>query len=228
MCRMCSLGTHRASNGIKRIASCSLREDIFNQNGETSMQYLAGYGIRHAGIGAFTHKPMKSFMQKQSMSPASGTPFIKRMALFCVSHEGSPMLINSRVPITPEQRATASFKRQYEFDDPPCEKEFLMGRIPTGDVIWSLRRSIRDGNLWDRACSRCKQVTPVFEYEHRDEQGDRRRPVFGSPREGCTRKKLAEWLLCAESPDYAHLGYQTDFAITTVFYEQKKMKKPWY
>ena len=30
MCRMCSQGTHRASNGIKRVASCSLREDIFN------------------------------------------------------------------------------------------------------------------------------------------------------------------------------------------------------
>jgi hypothetical protein len=95
MCRMCSQGTHRASNGIKRIASCSLREDIFNQNGWMSMQYLEGYGIRHAGIGVFTHKPKKSLMLIQRMSPASGTPFIKRMALFCASQEGPPMLINT-------------------------------------------------------------------------------------------------------------------------------------
>jgi len=52
------------------------------------MQYLEGYGIRHAGIGVFTHKTMKSLMLKQRMSPASGTPFIKRLALFCASEEG--------------------------------------------------------------------------------------------------------------------------------------------
>jgi len=96
-----------------------------------------------------------------------------------------------------------------------------MGRIPTGDVIWSLRRYTRDGNLWDRVCSMCKQVTPVFEYEHRDEQGGQRRPAFGYLCEGCAQKKLAEWLQSAGSPDYAHLGYQTDFDIATVFYEQK-------
>ena len=61
----------------------------------------------------------------------------------------------------------------------------------------------------------------VFEYEHRDEQGEQRRPVFGYLCEGCAQKKLAEWLQCAESPDYVHLGYQTDFDIATVFYEQK-------
>ena len=96
-----------------------------------------------------------------------------------------------------------------------------MGRIPTGDVIWSLRRYTRDVNLWDRVCSMCKQATPVFEYEHRDEQGGQRRLAFGYLCDGCAQKKLAEWLQCAGSPDYAHLGYQTDFDSATVFYEQK-------
>ncbi len=96
-----------------------------------------------------------------------------------------------------------------------------MGRIPTGDVIWNLRRYTKDGNLWDRVCSTCKQATPSFEYEHRDDQGEQRRPVFGYLCEVCAQKKLAEWLQCAESPDYVHLGYQTDFDIATVFYEQK-------
>jgi len=36
-----------------------------------------------------------------------------------------------------------------------------------------------------------------------------------------TQKKLAEWLQCAESSDYVHLGYQSDFDIATVHYEQK-------
>src|SRR5438046_6736839 len=93
-----------------------------------------------------------------------------------------------------------------------------MGRIPTGVLIWSLKRYIRNGNLWDRVCFRCKHTTPVFEYEHRDEQG---RPSFHYLCEECAQKKLAEWLQCAESPDYVHLGYQTDFDIATVFYEQK-------
>ena len=70
-------------------------------------------------------------------------------------------------------------------------------------------------------CSRCKQATPVFEYEHRDEPEGQRRPAFGYLCEGCAQKKLAEWLQCTESPDYAHLGYQTDYEIATVFYEQK-------
>ncbi len=93
-----------------------------------------------------------------------------------------------------------------------------MGRIPTGAVIWSLKRNTRNGNLWDRVCIRCKQKTPVFEYEHHDEQ---KRPTFGYICEECAQKKLAEWLQCAESPDYVHLGYQTDFDTATVFYEQK-------
>ena len=93
-----------------------------------------------------------------------------------------------------------------------------MGRIPTGVLIWSLKRYIRNGNLWDRACFRCKHTTPVFEYEHHDEQG---RPSFHYLCEECAQKKLAEWLQCAASPDYVQLGYQTDFDIATVFYEQK-------
>ena len=93
-----------------------------------------------------------------------------------------------------------------------------MRRIPTGVVIWSLKRYTRNENLWDRVCSRCNQSTPVFEYEHRDE---RERSVFNYLCEECAQKKLAEWLQSAESPDYVHLGYQTDFDIATVFYEQK-------
>lgn len=93
-----------------------------------------------------------------------------------------------------------------------------MGRIPTGVLIWGLKRYIRNGDLWDRVCFRCKHTTPVFEYEHRDEE---ERPVFHYLCEECAQKKLAEWLQCAASPDYVHLGYQTDFDIATVFYKQK-------
>ena len=93
-----------------------------------------------------------------------------------------------------------------------------MGLIPTGVVIWSLKRYTRDKNLWDRVCFRCKQTTPVFEYEHRSEQ---EQPVFSYLCAGCAQKKLAEWLQCETSPDYVCLGYQTDFDIATVFYEQK-------
>ena len=89
-----------------------------------------------------------------------------------------------------------------------------MRRIPTGVVIWSLKRYTRNENLWDRVCSRCKQSTSVFEYEQE-------RSVFNYLCEECAQKKLAEWLQSAESPDYVHLGYQTDFDIATVFYEQK-------
>src|SRR5258708_20620636 len=60
MCRMCFPGTRRASKGIKQIANCSLHEDIFNQSGWMIMQYLAGYWIRHAGTGVFTHKTKRS------------------------------------------------------------------------------------------------------------------------------------------------------------------------
>ena len=84
--------------------------------------------------------------------------------------------------------------------------------------MWSLKRYTSDGESWDRLCGRCKQNTPIFEYEHRDEQ---ERPVFGYLCEECAQKKLAEWLQCAGSPDYVQLGYLTDFDIATVFYEQK-------
>ena len=93
-----------------------------------------------------------------------------------------------------------------------------MGRISTGVIIWSLKRYTRNGNLWDHVCARCKQVTPVFEYEHRDEQ---ERLLFSYLCEGCAQKKLAEWLQSADSPDYVSLGYQTDFDIAMVSYEQK-------
>lgn len=93
-----------------------------------------------------------------------------------------------------------------------------MRRIPTGVVVWSLKRYTKDQNLWDRTCFRCKRKTPVFEYEHLD---DSQRSVFSYLCEECAQKKLAEWLQCADSPDYVHLGYQTDFDIAIVFYEQK-------
>jgi hypothetical protein len=93
-----------------------------------------------------------------------------------------------------------------------------MRRVPSGVVIWSLSRYTRNRNLWDRTCVRCKQKTPVFEYEHCDEQ---ERPVFSYLCGECAQKKLAEWLQCADSPDYVHLGYQTDFDTAAVFYEQK-------
>ncbi len=101
---------------------------------------------------------------------------------------------------------------------PDVDKELFMGRIPTGLLIWSLKRFTRNENLWDRVCFRCKHATPVFEYEHRDEQ---ERSIFHYLCEGCAQKKLAEWLQSAASPDYVSLGYQTDFDIATVFYEQK-------
>ncbi len=100
----------------------------------------------------------------------------------------------------------------------PSGKESSMSRIPAGKLIWSLRRYIGDGDPWDHLCGRCKQTTSAFEYEHRDEQ---ERPAFSYLCEGCAQKRLAEWLQCAESPDYVQLGYLTDFDIATVFYEQK-------
>ena len=93
-----------------------------------------------------------------------------------------------------------------------------MGRIPTGAVIWSLKRYSRNGNLWDRVCFRCKQKTPVFEYEHRDEQ---ERPLFQYLCEECAQKKLAEWLQSAASSEAGFSGSLTAFDSATVFYEQK-------
>ena len=52
----------------------------------------------------------------------------------------------------------------------PLERLIMMGRIPTGVTLWSLKRYTKDENLWDRTYSSCKHTTPLFEYEHRDEQ----------------------------------------------------------
>ena len=93
-----------------------------------------------------------------------------------------------------------------------------MSRIPTGLLIWSLKRFTKNNNLWDRVCYTCMQATPVFEYEHRDEQ---ERSLFSYLCEGCAQKKLAQWLQSAASPDDTRPGFQTDFDIATVFYEQK-------
>ncbi len=93
-----------------------------------------------------------------------------------------------------------------------------MGRIPTGILIWSLKRYVKNENLWDRVCFRCKQATPVFEYEHCDEQ---ERSMFHYLCEDCAQKKLTEWLQSAASPDDVSLANQTDFDIAAVFYEHK-------
>ena len=93
-----------------------------------------------------------------------------------------------------------------------------MSRIPSGKIVWSLRRHIGDDNLWDHVCVYCKRSTPVFEYE---QSGEQKPPLFGYLCEGCAQKKLAEWLQCAQSPDYVVLGYLTDFDIATVYYESK-------
>ena len=93
-----------------------------------------------------------------------------------------------------------------------------MSRIPAGVLIWSLKRYTRNDNLWDRVCARCKQRTPVFEYEHRDEH---HRSLFSYLCEGCAQKMLTEWLDSMANPDNRSQSYQTDFDIATVFYEQK-------
>jgi hypothetical protein len=119
------------------------------------------------------------------------------------------------------QKHARTQKNECASNDPSfsnADKELGMGHIPGGVLIWSLKRYMRNTNLWDRVCFRCKRVTPVFEYEHRDEQ---ERPLFHYLCEECAQKKLAEWLQCAQSPDYVHLGYQTDFDIAIVSYEQK-------
>ncbi len=93
-----------------------------------------------------------------------------------------------------------------------------MTRIPTGKVVWNLRRYNGEGNSWDRVCKQCKQNTPVFEYEHHDEDESL---LFGYLCEACAQKKLASWLESSQSSDHAYPGSQTDFDIATVFYEQK-------
>ena len=92
-----------------------------------------------------------------------------------------------------------------------------MGRIPTGPLIWSLKRYTKN-DVWDRVCFMCKQATPVFEYEHRDEEN---RSLFSYLCEKCAQKKLAEWYQRMESSDAPSTDYQTEFDIAAVTYEQK-------
>jgi hypothetical protein len=93
-----------------------------------------------------------------------------------------------------------------------------MSRIPAGKIVWALRRYTRDKNLWDRVCEHCKQHTPIFEYEHRDEGEGL---LFGYLCEACAQKKLASWLQLAQSSDHKYLDYQFDFDTAAIFYEQK-------
>jgi hypothetical protein len=98
------------------------------------------------------------------------------------------------------------------------ERQVIMGRIPTGLTIWSLKRYTKDVNLWDRSCSSCRQITPVFEYEHRDEQ---ERSLFSYLCAECAQKKLGQWLQGMESPDETQHSSPIDFDSAMVFYEQK-------
>jgi len=91
-----------------------------------------------------------------------------------------------------------------------------MSRIPSGKLVWSMKRYTRNKNLWDRVCGECKHQTPVFVYEHHDGQ---ERPLFGYLCEGCAQKKLREWLQPTQKPD--DVQYQVSFDAATVFYEQK-------
>ena len=93
-----------------------------------------------------------------------------------------------------------------------------MGRIPTGVLVWSLKRFTKNKNLWDRVCYTCKQATPVFEYEHRNEQ---EQSMFSYLCEECAQKKLAQWLSRTTSPDQTPPGYQAEFDIALVYYEAK-------
>jgi len=94
-----------------------------------------------------------------------------------------------------------------------------MGRISNRDLIWSLKRYTQDSNLWDRVCFTCKQVTPVFEYEYRDEQ---EQPHFNYLCEECAQKKLKAWLQRSQHPDGTSPDdHQIIFDIATVVYEQK-------
>jgi protein-arginine kinase activator protein McsA len=93
-----------------------------------------------------------------------------------------------------------------------------MSRMPSGKIVWALRRYTRDSNLWDHVCEHCKQSTPIFEYEHCDEGGGQ---FFGYLCEACAQKKLGSWLQIAQSSDHKYLDYQIDFDTATVLYEQK-------
>ena len=93
-----------------------------------------------------------------------------------------------------------------------------MSRIPYGKLVWSLKRYIRNKNLWDRVCEGCHQRTPVFVYEHHNEQ---ERPLFGYLCEECAQKKLRAWLQSTQEPEDTDACCQASFDTATVFYEQK-------
>ena len=93
-----------------------------------------------------------------------------------------------------------------------------MGRIPTGAVVWGLKRYTKNGNMWDRVCFDCQQKTPVFEYEHHDEE---ERLVFHYICTDCAQKKLTEWLQHGALPEKIRPDTPTDFDSAVVFYEQK-------
>ena len=93
-----------------------------------------------------------------------------------------------------------------------------MGRISNRALVWSLKRYTQDNNLWDRVCFACKLVTPVFEYEHHDEQGQ---PHFNYLCEECAQKKLKEWLQRSQHSDGTQPDRPISFDIATVVYEQK-------
>jgi hypothetical protein len=92
-----------------------------------------------------------------------------------------------------------------------------MHRI-SGELLWSLSRYTRDGNLWDRVCEQCKQRTPVFEYEQHETQ---ERLLFGYLCEQCAQRQLAKWLQPASGSEEIHTFTPTDFDIAIVIYETK-------
>lgn len=94
-----------------------------------------------------------------------------------------------------------------------------MSRIAGGGtLVWSLTRYTRNKNLWDRVCEHCKQHTPVFEYEHHnDDEG----LLFGYLCEACGQQKLASWLQLAQNSDHGYPGCQTNFDTAAIFYEKK-------
>lgn len=93
-----------------------------------------------------------------------------------------------------------------------------MRRMPSGELLWSLSRYTRDGNLWDRVCDQCKQNTPVFEFEQHQVQ---ERLLFGYLCAQCAQRQLAKWLQSDEGSEEIHTFIPTDFDIATVTYESK-------
>lgn len=93
-----------------------------------------------------------------------------------------------------------------------------MRRIPTGEILWSLSRYTRDGNLWDHVCEQCKQNTPIFEYEQHQAQ---ERLHFGYLCEQCAQAQLAKWLQTVSGSNEIPTTTPTNFDIATVIHESK-------